>query len=77
MIVKIVKWLRENNISSEMKLSTRSLKAQCKYADKINAKNVLVIGDDELKQKKFTIKNLSEGKQTEIGEEDLIKYFKG
>lgn len=76
-IVKIVKLLRDNNISCEMNLSNRSLKAQFKYADKINAKNVLVIGDDELKQKKFTIKNLSEGKQTEIGEEDLIKYFKG
>ena len=76
-IVKITKLLRDNNISTEMNLTGRSLKAQFKYADKIKAQNVLVVGDDELSSGNFTIKNLTSGEQTVVSKNQLIKYFKG
>ena len=76
-IIEITKLLRDNGISAEMNLTNRSLKAQFKYADKIKAENVLVIGEDELKTGMFTIKNLKESKQTTLTKEELVKYFKG
>lgn len=76
-IIDITKMLRDNGVSAEMNLTDRSLKAQFKYADKLDAENVLVIGEDELKSGKFTIKNLKDSKQTTLTKEDLVKYFKG
>ena len=76
-IIEITKLLRDNGISAEMNLTNRSLKAQFKYADKIKAENVLVIGENELKTGMFTIKNLKESKQTTLTKEELVKYFKG
>ena len=76
-IIEITKLFRDNGISAEMNLTNRSLKAQFKYADKIKAENVLVIGEDELKTGMFTIKNLKESKQTTLTKEELVKYFKG
>lgn len=75
-VIEITKMLRDNGVSAEMNLTDRSLKAQFKYADKIKAENVLVVGDDELKSGKFTIKNLKESKQTTLTKNELVKYFK-
>lgn len=53
----------------------RSLKAQMKYAGKLNARYAIVIGDDEIKSGKAIIKNMSDGTMTEINidNEGLIK----
>ena len=37
-----------------------------KYADKINAKNLLVIGENELQSGKAKIKNMATGEEKEI-----------
>ena len=42
----------------EKDIFERSFKAQMKYADKINAKNLLVIGENELNEGKAKIKNM-------------------
>ena len=44
---KLLKDLRTNHISAENDHLDRSVKAQFKYSDKINAKFTIVIGDDE------------------------------
>lgn len=40
---------------------SRGIKAQFKYADKINAKYVVVLGENELEQGKATVKRMSDG----------------
>lgn len=76
-VIKFVQTLRNNNISTEHNLLKRSLKAQFKYADKINAKFVITIGDDELKSNKFNVKNLSTGEQVEVLKEKIVEFIKG
>ena len=39
----------------------RSLKAQMKYADKTNARFVVVIGDNEVESGKITVKDMAGG----------------
>ena len=54
---KILKDLRENHISADKDHLDRSLKAQFKYADKLNAKYTIVIGDDELANDEVKLKS--------------------
>ena len=41
----------------------------------MNAKFAIIIGQDEIDNKRLTIKNLIEGKQFLIKEEELEKYI--
>ena len=49
--------------SVEVDLMGRNLGNQMKYADKIGAKKVIVVGENELKSGVFTIKNMKTGKE--------------
>lgn len=67
--------LRKNNIYVEKDISGKSLKAQFKYADKINAKYVITLGDTEIEQKQVKLKNMETGEEKEIilDVEEIIK----
>lgn len=69
--VAISDLLRREGFYVETDLMGRSIKAQMKYADKIGADFVVVLGDDEINSGKCVIKNMSDGKQTECELEKL------
>ena len=69
----ICQQLRQAGLSAETDLMGRSLKAQMKYADKINAHYVAIIGDDELDQGVATVKNMKEGESKQLTLDDLKK----
>jgi histidyl-tRNA synthetase len=58
--------LRRNNISCETDLLGRSFKAQMREANKLNVKYVYIIGEDEIKNGKGILKNMSDSSQTEV-----------
>ncbi len=62
---RLVSDLREEGYAAERDTLARSLKAQMKYADKIGARASIVIGDDELANKKVTVKNMKTGDRVE------------
>ena len=64
--VETVTRLREEGFYVEYDLVGRGLKAQMKYADKIKAKFVIVIGDSELESGSAKLKNMATGEQTDI-----------
>lgn len=53
----------------------RSVKAQMKYSNKVNALYTVVLGDNELQNKKAVLKNMENGEQTEIGLENFTDEF--
>lgn len=61
---KLLSGLRKNDIYCEKDISDRSLKAQFKYADKLNAKYVLTIGDEEVEKNTAKLKNMKTGEET-------------
>ena len=65
--------LRKKGVAVEIDHVGRSLKAQFKYADKIAAGYVAVIGETELKENKITLKRMSDGSQEEISLNDLVE----
>ena len=58
--------LRKENLSVECDYLQRSVKAQMREANKMNAKYVLFIGGDEYKQGLMNLKNMSTGEEAKI-----------
>lgn len=71
--LKIMEDLRCKNIICETDFLNRSVKAQMKEANKLNAENVIVIGENEIKEKKFRIKNMKNGQEVEAAPESLLQ----
>lgn len=65
--------LRKDGLKIEFDYSSRSVKAQMREANKLNAKWSLLIGGDEYKSGKVVLKNMSSGDQQEIMPEDISK----
>ena len=63
---KIASMLRNEGFSAETDIVSRSVKAQMKYANKIGAKFSIVLGDNELEQKKAVLKDMKIGEQIEV-----------
>lgn len=72
---KIVNEMRGNGIVVETDYLDRSVKAQMKYANKIGAKNTVIIGQDELDNNKAVIKNMETHEQTEVALDAINSYF--
>ena len=73
---KLVMSLRKIGISAETDYLGRGLKPQMKYADKIGAIFVLVLGDDEISSGKIKVKNMQSGEQTESTLENLADILR-
>ena len=63
--MKLAEELREY-YSVQTNISSRSFNAQMKYANKINAKYLIVLGEDEIKNKKCKVKNMKTGEEKEV-----------
>ncbi len=72
---KIAAELREKGVCAEIDLMARSVKAQLKYADKIGAKHVAVIGESEMQSGEVSLKKMSDGSVRTVKIDDLYKYF--
>ena len=58
--------LRREGVSVEMEYEAKGLKAQMKRADKLNAKRVLIAGEDELAKGKVVLRNMETKAQEEV-----------
>ncbi len=70
---EILATLRKNGYKADLDHCNRSLKAQFKYANKTGAKNVIVIGGDELMRNVVKLKNMDDGSEQEIKMDELVE----
>lgn len=63
---RLASLLRERGISAQCDLMGRSLKAQMKYANKLKARYVVVIGEDELQRGEGLLKSMDTGETTPV-----------
>ncbi|WML25474.1 histidine--tRNA ligase [Neobacillus sp. OS1-33] len=73
--VGLLQQLRRAGFSAERDYLDRKIKAQFKAADRLKAKYVAVLGDEELKNNKINVKNMATGEQVEIDLATFIKQF--
>ena len=70
--IEIAKKLRQANINKEIYFDNKKIKAKFKYADKLKIPYVIVIGENEIKTGKLTLKNMKTGEQKECDLEEII-----
>jgi histidyl-tRNA synthetase len=62
----IVESLRREGRYAECDIVGRSLKAQMKYANKLGARYVLIVGDSEIESGVAQLRNMTDGTQSEV-----------
>ena len=75
MAFKMAYDLRLKGYKAEIDHMGRGVKAQFKYADKIKAKYVVVIGDNEIESGVVSLKNMQDGTQTTVKADEIEKYL--
>ncbi|MBQ0105672.1 MAG: histidine--tRNA ligase [Armatimonadetes bacterium] len=74
--LKLANTLRKSNIPTEADYSMRSIKAQMKTAGKMNAEYAVIIGDDEIERKEYSVKNMKESIQENVPFDKIEEYLK-
>lgn len=64
--------LRAEGFAAQCEISGRGVKAQMRYANKLGAAFTMVLGDDELKNGKATLKDMESGEGKEICLEKIV-----
>lgn len=64
--IQIANKLRKEGTNTEIYLNNKKLKAKFKYADKLEIPYVIVIGEDEIQTRKYTLKNMDTGEEQKI-----------
>ena len=67
--------LRKLGLRVDRDFLNRSVKAQMRDAHRQNANIVLLLGDNEIENKSFSVKDMDSGKQSEISFKDIEKYL--
>ena len=64
--IKISKFFRKNNINVDLYSDNNKLKKQLQYANNNKIPFVVIVGEEEIKSKKYTLKNMETGKQEKL-----------
>lgn len=67
--------LREKGLVVETDLASRGFGNQLGYADSINAKRVLIVGERDLEKGQVTMKHMDTGEEEEIGKDQVIEHL--
>ncbi|MFZ5351393.1 MAG: histidine--tRNA ligase [Bacillota bacterium] len=74
--LKLVNYLRSSGIKADRDYMGRSLKAQMKYANKIGARFVTVLGEEEIKSGSLKVKDMSNGSEEAVTKTTIADYIK-
>ena len=74
--LETIKKLRENDVKSELYPDNAKLKKQMNYANKRDINFVVLVGESELNESKYTLKNMKSGDQSSCNFETLLKAVK-
>jgi histidyl-tRNA synthetase len=68
--------LRAGGLRVALDLKGRSLKAQMREANRLGVRYTVIVGSDELRNRKVTVKNMTTSDQEEVVLDDLEAYLK-
>jgi histidyl-tRNA synthetase len=73
--MQLVNALRAEGMYVQMDVTGRSLKAQMKFADKLDARYTLVLGDEELQTGRANLKNMHDGTEEPMRLDNFALQF--
>lgn len=71
--LKAIKELRNNGINAELYPDNAKMKKQMTYANRKEIPYVVLVGETELNNNNYTLKDMSTGEQTQLSLKDLIE----
>jgi histidyl-tRNA synthetase len=71
--IKIMSTLRNEGIKCDMDLIGRNIKKNMEYANKLCIPYVIIVGENELKEDKVNLKNMTTGDQKMLTTEEVVK----
>ncbi|MEK6948122.1 MAG: histidine--tRNA ligase [Nanoarchaeota archaeon] len=74
--MEIVKELRDNGINSDVDLIGRSISKNLEYANTLGIPYVVIIGENEVKENKYTLRDMTTGKEEKLSVNELVKKLK-
>lgn len=74
--VEVATKLRESGLNAQINLENQKLGKKFKYANNINVKYVIIIGEDEINNNVVTLKNMETGNQETVKIEEAIQIIK-
>jgi histidyl-tRNA synthetase len=75
--IKISQKLRERGIACQTDLMNRNLTKQLEYCDSVGIPFVLIVGEKELREKKFKIRDMEKKIEKRLMLEEIFKLLKG
>jgi histidyl-tRNA synthetase len=76
-VIKIAQKLRKSGISAQIDLMDRSLSKQLEYADSLEIPYVLIVGPEEIKKKKYKLRDMKNKTEQELSLENVEKSIRG
>jgi histidyl-tRNA synthetase len=73
--VAIARKLREAGLAVELPVEEMKFKKSLGLADKLGARYALILGEDEVASKTYTLKRLADAEQMKLGEAELLEYL--
>jgi histidyl-tRNA synthetase len=73
---RLLKDLRGNGISADMSFRSGSMKSLMREAAASGARSALIIGENEMKKKAVTCKDMQSGEQREVAFTDIVRILK-
>ena len=73
--LELMSFLRDNAFKVDMDFSGKKMAAKFKEADRYNAKFVIIIGEDEVKSNKLTVRDNLTKEETKIERDNLVDYL--
>lgn len=73
--IELMTRLREKGVMADCLYEAKSFKAKMKEANKRGVKYVLIVGEDEVKAKEYTLKDMQTSQQEKLKFEDLVEKF--
>lgn len=74
-VSSLVMSLRLNGFKVDMDYMKRNLKSSFKQADRLNAKYIIIVGEDEIKSNTLTLKNNKTKEEYKIKLDDLVEFL--
>ena len=73
--MELARAIRRTGVECLIEYKDRSLRNQISRADKLGAKWTLIIGEEEVKKKKYQLKKMESGNQSTCTREEILKIF--
>ncbi len=71
--LEIARKLRQGGVSAETDVMGRDMRKQLEYANKKGACCTVIVGPKEVKEKKYTLRNMKTGKEAKLSIDSIVK----